>query len=200
MKVTELKYEAVINLGNYESERVGVTVALEDGDKPVEILQDMIKFAKSKGSTPLASNKVMETTVTKPQVEPPKASEPTEEPAAPVTKKAKKAKVEEPKNTEPEAAETSETTSTEEADEPKEEKPASKKRVKNTVYSRSNDIHKKAFTDMLTVVYPGWKKSADKFKAASEKLEGEEFLNNEAEVIPEFKDKLAKIIGTWTPS
>lgn len=44
MRTCEVRFERVKNLGNYESERVGVSVEVDDGDDPVECLHNARRF------------------------------------------------------------------------------------------------------------------------------------------------------------
>lgn len=39
MKVTIVRYEKLVNLGNYENQKLGVEVQLEDGETPSEAVQ-----------------------------------------------------------------------------------------------------------------------------------------------------------------
>ena len=46
MRVTSLKYEKKVNLGNYEHEAVGIELALGDEDKALEALENAKKFVE----------------------------------------------------------------------------------------------------------------------------------------------------------
>lgn len=43
MKVKRVIYSAVVSLGNYENEKIGMAAALEDGDSPEEVIQELKK-------------------------------------------------------------------------------------------------------------------------------------------------------------
>lgn len=46
MKITTVEYSALINLGNYNNEKIGFTAQLQDGETPeqiVEVLRDKVK-------------------------------------------------------------------------------------------------------------------------------------------------------------
>jgi len=68
--------------------------------------------------------------------------------------------------------------------------PGGKFKAKGTVYSRTNDTHKKLFSDKLTeLIGKGWSKNeqtAAKALAVSKKLEGTEFLDAEGEILDSF--------------
>ncbi len=39
MKVEQIYYERTINLGNFENEKIGLTVKIEEGEKPSDALK-----------------------------------------------------------------------------------------------------------------------------------------------------------------
>ena len=47
MKAKLVRYERVFRLGNYESERIGIDIELEDGDKAIDALTHARKFVYS---------------------------------------------------------------------------------------------------------------------------------------------------------
>lgn len=47
MKAKTIKYERVINLGNYESERIGIEIELEGGERAAAALDLAKKFVSS---------------------------------------------------------------------------------------------------------------------------------------------------------
>lgn len=89
------------------------------------------------------------------------------------------------------------------AEKPKASQKGSKKdgkkkfRTKAQTYNRSIEQHKEIFSGVLRSVSPDWKKS-DKTKAlakkASTELEGENFLDENGEVVESFKSQVAKIM------
>ncbi len=84
--------------------------------------------------------------------------------------------------------------------EPKEEKSEKGKksfRAKPQHYDRSIEAHKDIFKVSLESVAPDWKKNEEskrKAKKASENLEGDEFLDENGEVVPEFITKIRKLM------
>ncbi len=44
MKITSISYQAVKNLGNYESERLEATAIVEDGEDSVEKTKELRRF------------------------------------------------------------------------------------------------------------------------------------------------------------
>ncbi len=92
-----------------------------------------------------------------------------------------------------------------EGDEEEEEKTAAKKKSgkakgpakkkKGSVYSRSNEIHKKLFSETLKEIDSKWN-SSDKGKAKgkkiSQEMEGEEFLDADGEILESFAKTVAK--------
>lgn len=44
MKITSISYQAVKNLGNYESERLEATATVEEGEDPVEKTKELRRF------------------------------------------------------------------------------------------------------------------------------------------------------------
>lgn len=70
-------------------------------------------------------------------------------------------------------------------------------RKKPQVYNRSIEQHKDIFSSILRSVAPEWKKSeASKAKAkkTSEVMNGKEFLDENGEVLPEFKNEVKKLM------
>lgn len=166
MKILELRFDATIRKAEYESEKIGVTAIVEDGEDAEKALADLRNFVY-KGQL---TNKVVET-------------------VKKVEAKKKVEKVEEPKT---------EVVVEEVKEEPvKEEKKAKKTKEKFEEYDRMNDIHKKLLSNYLDERFPGWEGDSGlkpKCIAASKMLVGEKFLDKEGSVIPEFKEKVIKLI------
>lgn len=87
-----------------------------------------------------------------------------------------------------------------------EEKPKKKRKApakksfkpKPQVYDRENDTHKEIFSGLLKSLSPNWKKDSKlkiQAKNASVKLEGEEFLDHEGEVLEAFKGSVREFLG-----
>lgn len=93
-------------------------------------------------------------------------------------------------------------------DEAEEEKPARKAgknggkssgkktfKKKPQVYNRNIEQHRAIFSRCLGSVKPDWKeKLKDKAKQVSQKLEGKPFLDENGEVLPEFKAEVKKLL------
>ena len=186
MRVTEVKYSKKFNLGNYESEEFGLTAVLEEDDVA------QVAFIGLKNEVAIAYSGE----VTKP--------EPEELPEPKKGKKKAKPEPEVEEETEEEESEETEVEETEETedevdDEPKAAKgKKSKFKKKPQTYLRSNETHKEIFSNVLKTVAPDWKKTTEskaKAKAASQKLEGEEFLDENGEVLATFKAAVKKAMG-----
>jgi hypothetical protein len=50
MKITAVSYQRTINLGNYESERVGTEVELDEGDSPEAAIAFAKEFVRNNSS------------------------------------------------------------------------------------------------------------------------------------------------------
>ncbi len=50
MQVVSIKYEKTINLGDYQSEKIGLEIALDSMDKPGEALQRAKQFVAAGSS------------------------------------------------------------------------------------------------------------------------------------------------------
>ena len=51
MKFNEIRYDKTFNLGDYQSEKIGSTIVLEDGEDPSKALRELIEFVHSRGIT-----------------------------------------------------------------------------------------------------------------------------------------------------
>lgn len=93
----------------------------------------------------------------------------------------------------------------EQEDDPKPAKAASKKegtkkglRKKPQTYNRNIEQHKEIFSGILRSIAPGWNKTdAGKIKGReiSSKMSNKEFLDENGEVVPEFKAEVKKLFG-----
>jgi hypothetical protein len=63
MKVTQIEYSALYNTGNYEHEKVGLTVELEEGEAPEEVV-----IALRKKTAEMVGPKAMEQVMLKQQL------------------------------------------------------------------------------------------------------------------------------------
>lgn len=172
MKTTEIRYDYTFNKGNYESEKIGATVA------PVletDTAERLLAYAKAivhgyvTGNNYVADPKQMELEPIVEEKEEPKKK----------TKSKKVAKAVEEK--------------VEEKVEEVEEKPAAK--VKGaTPYNRADALHKKLIGELLDRECPNWKKEG-KGLAASKAMEGKDFLDRDGQILPSFSKELSKVLA-----
>lgn len=187
--MTQVKYMRRFVTGEYEFEEFTVMVDLEETSGTLETMAQLKKQVEAAQAG--------ETEEPKPKKRKTKPEPEAEEPEAEAEEEA-----EEPETEEPEAEE-------EEEEEDDKGEPISvdskgnvKKRKKNfkkkpQTYQR-NDTHKEIFSGVLKAVAPDWKKTQEskaKAKSVSQKMEGEEFLDEEGEVLPEFKAEVKKLMG-----
>lgn len=72
-----------------------------------------------------------------------------------------------------------------------------KAKVKLVAYDREIEMHKKLFSQFLDDNMKGWKKThAVKAKEASMQLHGDDFLNEEGELIDSFGEKLLSLMAS----
>ncbi len=218
MKITEVKFGRKFNTGNYESEEYVVT-ALVDEDESVSnvftTLKQEVEAAHS-GQQITTTDKAEEDEVD----EDPVASKSTKA----KSKSAKGddsadaeeigGEEEEEDEAEVEEADEEEAGNDESEDEEKSKKQSKKSapstdgsqagkaktkfKKKPQVYQRANETHKEIFSTVLKAVAPNWKKdekSKVKAKNASTKLEGEEFLDEDGNVMDSFKKAIKKHMG-----
>jgi hypothetical protein len=63
-----------------------------------------------------------------------------------------------------------------------------KKKSKSSAYDRKNDLHKKLVAEYLDGAYPNWKETkSERAQVVSVKMNGKDFLNDEGEMLEEFK-------------
>lgn len=178
----EVRVDATINKGNYESEKVGVTYAPEESEDIYAAIEACRAIVY--GTSQAATGKV-EATV-------------KEKEAKPKTTKAKDATTESVKANDEKKSEKVDTKAEEKAAKG-EEKAKAKVAAKFTAYDRENGAHKKKLSALLTEKYPTWK-TEDKLKnnalSASQKLHeaGTLFIDPEGVVSQEFLDKLTEIM------
>jgi hypothetical protein len=195
MTPTEVKYNRRYKTGDYEHEDFTVTAVLDKGDDVVatfgELRADIAKAFAAEVGEPEAE-------------EVPAATAPG--------KKNKKAKEEEPEEVEeedpeetpedPEEEESEEEETEEEEEETEEEeappaKTGKKFKKKPQVYNRASEAHKEIFSKMLAGISPGWNKKEDvKARAgkASKDMEGQEFLDEEGNVLDSFSNSVKKLM------
>lgn len=182
MKIFEVRVDITRQLKQYESDKVGVSAILEDGDDVCQVIQDCKKICEGQI---LEVKGTSTTKVDVKQLELPIENKP-EIRVKPEAKKAPAPKVEEVKAEEPKK------------EEPKKvKKEAAPKKPKNITYSRENDLHKKHVGQFLDDKYMTWRKDP-KVKAAaveaSKAMEGKEFMNSSGEIIEEFKTSFTETL------
>jgi outer membrane biosynthesis protein TonB len=174
---TEVRVDATINKGNYESEKVGVTFALAEGDdvfSVINLCKDVVYgkavFKKEEPKSKLKTEAAKEEakTVVETVVEEAKAEEAKSEET--VKEEVKK-------------------------EEPKKEKAGKKvaAKAKETPYNRADESHKRLLSAFLDKAQPNWKTKEVITKASktSQLLSeaGEDFLDGDGVLLQSFKDK-----------
>ena len=188
--VSELRIDLTRNGPNkFEQDVIGVTANLAEGAHYVDAINELstgllqaFKMLNAPGTNSVATK----TEVTAPT---PKSSAVKSTPV-----ETPKAKTEEPAVSEPKAPVSSEpelpidTRNKEVKTEAKKEKV--KVKGKNTPYDRTMDNHKKQLSKFLNASCPEWSNSTNlpKAGAASQALNGTDFLDGEGEVLQSFKD------------
>lgn len=183
MKANGLRYERTFNRGQYESEKIMIEVALEDGESPNSVLKEMMDFVNSKGETSLSSStKVVATS----------APEKTEVVKKEKKTAAKETVVEVKKEVETASVEAAKETA---AEEKSPEVKAKKTKETFTKYDRNSDLHKKLIAEFLDDAFPQWKSKAQIAKEMSLKLNGEDFMDRDGLVIKPFRKEFLSGLG-----
>jgi len=201
MRVFELRMDLKRQHKQYESDLIGISVMLEDGDYVHEVMSVARRVCLGEevpglrgGSLSLPLNQTEMVLPTKealkqaPTKEEPVKAEPAKK-AAPKketpAKEAAPAKTEEPAKEEPAKEEPIK-------EEPAKAEPAKKaKPSKAIAYDRNSDVHKKHFGAMLDKHFPNWRKELmTKAVTASKTLEGKDFMDNTGNLLPEFEKEL----------
>lgn len=181
LKFNEVKYSYRFNKGSYESEEIGLSAQVEDGNviDALETLKDIVHGRNVK--------KKMEAVL-------PKEEKKNEKPAKKVSKK-----VEEPAaETKVKAADTEVETKKETKKKVTKKKTTKKKKVE--VYDRTNDAHKKRMSEVCNELFGNtdWRRDKDKIakiKHASQLCDGEEdFIGSDGEVLEQFKEVFKELI------
>lgn len=207
MKATEVKYLKRFNLGDYQHEEFGVTVAINNDIDPVDAMklcQDWVAQAQSGQEMPLATQD--------PKAEslPEKKSKKPKSEIAPGVKKPKSApkaekEEEEDEEDKEESIEEGYAEEDENDDEGEGEEEDSKEvekkpkaragKSKSASYDRTNDLHKNLVGKMLTHYNPDWRtKLKETAILASKKMQGKEFLNATGSIIKTFEDDFMKLM------
>ncbi len=192
VNIQSVRYSFKKNLGNYEHEEVSLEVVpTEENDHTI---QQILASLKVEVVTFLSGvqpeGQVLEQTTSE---EKPKKTKKADK------KSAKKEEIEDEKEDieEESSKESSEEDQSEEevdsSEEEEEEAPKTAKSSKSskfkkvTTYDRGNSLHKKLLGDFLTKEVKDWKSKSELAKEISLSLHGSPFLDQEGEILPEFK-------------
>lgn len=188
--LNSIKYSRKFNLGNYESEEIGVEAFIQGEETPKQCLAHLMDFVNSRGQADFAVTQVKkadgpveikaaEETTTKVDQRQKEESVKKEEIPAPKPKK-------EFKNPQPPVR----TTPEEKAVAKLPQKAAAKSRA--TTYTRTTELHKKLLSELLDSAHPTWRANPTKAKEASLKMEGMPFLDDSGKILDSFKEELKK--------
>lgn len=190
----EVRYQKRFNLGNYEHEEITVAMSIDETCNVAETIENLKKLVHdaAKGVEEAVEqvsiadkNKDIDKKKKKPAKPEPEEDESEEDDAG--------------ESDDEDDEEVEETESEDDSDEEDAPAKAGKKtRSKAQNYSRSNEIHKKLFSETLKNFYPNIFKDEDgkkKAKAASMSLDGTPFLDADGEVMDEFIGALRKAVG-----
>lgn len=205
MKITEIRIDVTINLGNYENKKVGATAILDEDEDAALALKQLEEYVYGQGNIESSSKKRSSEEARKEsgsekssEVRSKKSSSKKEIVSPSPVEETKVEAVEEVVKDEPTASPSQEEVVPEKKEEPKKEKSSKEPKapkVTYEVYDRGNEIHKKLFSAYLDEAFPGWEKDTSKAASTSRMLVGENYLDKEGEVIQEFKDKATKLMS-----
>jgi hypothetical protein len=190
MKIFEARVELTRQLKQYESDKVGLSGVIEDGDNVLECIEVLKQLCLGNQVDNIPGGGKSEVSLK--QLELPIEKAPIAAKKAPTTKKAteEKPKVEEAKVEE----------ASTKAEETKVEEPKKKKAApasKFIVYDRQNDLHKKHVGTLLDNNFHGWRKD-DKLKEicknVSVQLEGKDLMDSKGEILQSFIEELVKAV------
>jgi hypothetical protein len=179
MKIFEVRVDLTRQKKQYESDKVGVSAILDEGEDVYEVISSMKsiclgQYSDKKGTSVSKSEvKVEEKKAVEKKVEAEKA-----------TPKKETVSVEREKATPP-------------VKEVVKKKAPSKKTAKNIEYDRSNDLHKKHVGVLLDKKFPSWRKDPKVHAAAvetSKTLAGKPFMSSKGDILPEFTEGLYKSV------
>lgn len=187
-KINLIKYEYTFNKGNYESEKIGIELHPGEDATAAEVLAEAKSFVHD-GQEP--SNEEQKDAA---------KNKRTNDAAGRKSKTTKKVEEEDEEITDeegPKGKGISKKHVSKEDDSDDEEKPkAGKKKARGaSPYDRSDETHKKLFSEKLDQEIPTWRdKKSKEAKDASVELNGSDFLDNDGDVVPEFTAKLMKLM------
>lgn len=203
MKLTDAKFTKKYNTGNYESEEYSLTAIVEETESAVGVLTSLKSLVADAFAGEDSTAKVEA---------PKKAAKKAAKKVEPVAEEIEDEDDDEALAPEQEETEDSDDDEeimeeSEEDEEEEEEVPVKKKassspgkkfKKKEQVYSRTNEQHKVLFSSTLKAVAPDWKKTdagKAKAKTVSQKMEGKAFLDENGEVVAEFKAEVKKLMA-----
>lgn len=180
VKFAEVKYSKRVNLGNYESEEVGVVAVIEEGvdvQEAIQYCKDVVAGKapkeKTKESPKKPQSKKATGTSTASKKQPSEKTEEKEEPAPPVEEKKAPAKKAPAKRTRA-------------------------KKVKVVEYDRTSDSHKKRISSLCAdVLGDDWRQDKEvlkKVKEASMSLAGTAFLGEDGELVDGFVKEFSSMV------
>lgn len=184
MKIFEVRVDLTRQLKQYESDKIGVSAVLEEGEDvhtAINALRDVCLGKLVQGLKGGDKVEVEVTTVDKNQVELP-IQEPT--PAKPKPKakaKPEQVRVETPKVEEVKVEEVKVEVKAE---------PKVKVKAKEISYDRGSDLHKKHVGKLLDSLYSDWRKDVKKLEAAKKvsiAMEGRNFMDASGEIVDSFR-------------
>jgi hypothetical protein len=197
MKVNGIKYGRKFNLGNYEQEEISIDSSVEEKENPAETLFEMMKFVNTKGQSHASPSIQMELVPQKEEVEKEnkKAAASPKKADSKIQKAEEKTEEKKEEQAPAKAEEKKEEQAPAKAEEKKEEeKPKIKVKQAATKYDRSNELHKKLFSELLDVKYPTWRKNPAKAASASRELVGKDFLDANGMKVKTFLDEVEKLM------
>ena len=194
-KITEATYMRRKNIGNYEHIEASLCGVPDDGQDGLEILKEL----KETVDTFLNSEKAGDRSDLNQKTKENKDASKKESSKKSKEESSKEEVVEEviEEDTESEETEAEEEDTEAEEDETPAKPAKPKKSGKVTTYDRSSALHQKLIGEYLDENLPGWEKKYGKFaKSVSNRMQGQEFMDTDGELIPEFGKTFLKKLKT----
>lgn len=188
-----IKVTKRITTGDYEYEEVTIEAAIEKGESVEEVIAEIKETIASglsaEKKTSQKNKHTNDAPSRKSKAQKEEADDESGDDEVEITE-------EKPKPKDKKTAAKKVVEETEEDDEQEEEKPKTKKKAKGaSAYDRTDDTHKKLFSEKLDQKFPDWRTKKSKMaKLASSKLNGTDFLDSDGDVIPEFVAALVKLM------
>ncbi len=181
--VFELRLDLTMNLGNYESKKIGVSCKVEEDKHFMDLVAEL--EAEMRGMKSVST--------TKKEVDKVNKSGVSDEKLAEINKKLQGSEPIKEVDTTKGAAPSKEETKKETAPAKEVSKKPTAKAVKLTPYDRNNVIHKKLMGEYLDANFKGWSENANIAKAtkASASMAGKDFLDSEGNIVESFKESFS---------